>query len=124
MTLVRKAKSARRILVAACGAVMLSTAGVSAGIDTWNGLGADDNWTTGTNWLSGVAPVAGDALVFDGFNRLTPNNNFAADTSFTGINFTAASGAFTLGGNSITLSGDLTSDGSGQTQTVNLNVAL
>jgi hypothetical protein len=49
-------------------------------IQTWNGGGADDNWTTSGNWLGGTAPVANDALLFDGSVRLTPNNNFAAGT--------------------------------------------
>src|SRR5881409_3160682 len=110
MTLVRKAKAARRILLAACTAVVATTAGASAAIQTWNGGGADDNWTSSANWLSGAAPVAGDALVFDGLQRLTPNNNFAAASSFTGIGFAATAGGFTLGGNQITLSGDIGDD--------------
>src|SRR6266478_6522498 len=100
-----KPKSARRVLVAACAAVLGTAAGAWATPQTWNGGGADDNWTTSGNWIGGVKPLAGDALLFDGPGRLTPTNDFAAATSFSGIRFTAAAGGFTLSGNQITLSG-------------------
>src|SRR5882724_11946874 len=124
MSVVREAKSARRILVAACAAALSAAAGASAATQTWNGGGADDNWTSSANWVGGASPVANDALLFDGAARLTPNNNFAAGTAFTGIGFTAATGAFTLGGNQITLSGDLTDDAAGQFETINLGLVL
>src|SRR4051812_21961103 len=125
MTLVRKAKSARRILVAACGAVLATSLGASAAVQTWTGGGlANDNWTNRDNWLGSTAPVAGDALIFDSSLRLTPSNDFSALTSFTGIGFSSTAGAFTLGGNAITLSGDVTSDSSGQSHTINLGLVL
>src|SRR5258706_5503832 len=124
MTLIRNAKSARRILVAACAAVLATAAGASAAIQTWNGGGNDDNWTSSANWVGGTAPVANNALVFDGSVRLTPNNNFAAGTAFTGISFVSTAGGFTLGGNSITLSGDIADNASGQLETINLGLAL
>ena len=31
---------------------------------TWNGAGIDQNWTTGANWVGGVAPTAGADVVF------------------------------------------------------------
>lgn len=33
---------------------------------TWTGMGANTNWTTVENWSDGVAPAAGDYLLFDG----------------------------------------------------------
>src|SRR5437016_5112378 len=71
---------------------------------TWNGGAADDNWSTGANW-GGVAPLPDDALVFAGLTRLTPFNDFAAGSNFSGITFSAGAGAFTLGGNPINLGG-------------------
>src|SRR3954469_11573652 len=124
MTLVRKAKSARRVLVAACAAVLATAAGASAGIQTWNGGGENDNWTNSANWLGGTAPVAGGAPVFGSSLGLPPSNELAALTSFTGIGFSSTAGAFTLGGNAITLSGDITSDSSGQSHTINLGLVL
>ena len=41
-----------------------------AGTKTWSGA-TDNNWNTGTNWVGGVAPVAGDdALIPGGLPRL------------------------------------------------------
>ena len=48
-----------------------------AGNDTWNGLGADNNWGTALNWTPGSAnkpPVAGDTPIFDGLTRLNNTN--------------------------------------------------
>lgn len=90
---------------------------------TWTGGSvATDDWTDGDNW-GGSSPVANDILQFDGAQRLTPNNNFAANTAFSGIDFLSGAGAFTLGGNAIDLSGNITSAAAG-IQTVNLDLAL
>ncbi len=89
---------------------------------TWTGGGADDNWTTPGNW-GGTAPVATNALVFDGNTQTTNNNNFAANTAFDGITFNPTAGAFVLGGNSIALAGDIVNNSS-SAQTVNLALAL
>ncbi len=73
---------------------------------TWNGAGADNNWTTGGNWVGGVAPGVGDNLIFGaaGAARKTTNtNNFAAATTFGSIQFTDS--GYTLSGNSVTLNG-------------------
>ncbi len=66
---------------------------------TWSGLGADNNWSTPGNWVGGVAPVAGDNLIFTGSTRLSPNNDFTAGTGWGTITISAS--GFTLGGNSI-----------------------
>jgi autotransporter-associated beta strand protein len=65
----------------------------------------------------------GDALVFDGFGRLTSNtNNFAAGTAFNGISFASSAGGFTLAGNQIDLTGNLVDDTAVLTQIVNNNL--
>jgi autotransporter-associated beta strand protein len=69
-------------------------------------------------------PVAGDSLFFGGSLYLTTNNNnFAVATSFAGITFNSGAGAFTLGGNGITLGGDVTNS-STNLQTISLNMVL
>lgn len=72
---------------------------------TWDGGGADNNWTSGLNW-SGTAPGAGDDLVFAGATRLSPVNDLTAGTSFAGFTFSSA--GFSLSGNGIVLAGDIT----------------
>src|SRR5881397_1628003 len=88
-------------------ALILVGAMPAAFAQTWNGGGGNDNWTTGANWVGGVAPtgVATDNLVFTGSTRPTPNNNFPAATNFGSITFDT--NGFAVGGSSITLNGDL-----------------
>ncbi|MDB5324222.1 MAG: hypothetical protein JWN40_5853 [Phycisphaerales bacterium] len=97
-----------RILLAACAAA-LTTASQSAiaATITWNGGGADNNWSTGANWIGGAAPLPADALIFAGVARLAPIDDFPAGTRFSGITFSSGSGAFTLGpsANTIALGG-------------------
>src|SRR5688572_13091714 len=79
-------------------------AGAQAATVTWIGGGADDKWSTLGNWDLGV-PVSRDVLVFDGSTRLTPDNDLVAGTRFDNLTFSAGAGAFTLGGNGISLGG-------------------
>ena len=92
----------------------------SAATVTWTGAGGDANWTTAANW-GGTAPVAGDALTFDGTTQLTDTNNFAAATTFLGITFNAGAGSFVLSGNSIDSTGGIVNN-SLNLQTVNLDL--
>src|SRR5262249_20691400 len=75
-------------------------------VATWDGGGADNNWTTAANWVGDVAPQPGDDLVFpDGAARQTAVNDFAAGTAFHSLgsprNFYAAT--YQISGNSIAL---------------------
>jgi autotransporter-associated beta strand protein len=80
---------------------------------TWNGAGANDNWSTAANW-GGTAPVAGDVLTFGGMTRLAPVNDLVAGTEISGILFpnnhsVGATAAFSISGVSFTLGGNITS---------------
>jgi protocatechuate 3,4-dioxygenase beta subunit len=44
---------------------------------TWNGLGGDNNWSSGANWVGGAAPGSGDVAIFDG----TSSKNATIDVS-------------------------------------------
>ena len=68
---------------------------------TWDGGGANTNWTTGTNWIGDTAPVAGNALVFSGLTQQSTNNDFVANTTFFQIK--TSTGGFTLAGNPVKL---------------------
>lgn len=91
--------------------------------NTWNGGGADDNWSTAGNWSPG-APNAGDSLIFDGSTRPTPNNDFSVGTGFGGIQFAPLASAFTLGGNGITFAGLVENDSTNVLQTISLPLVL
>lgn len=89
---------------------------------TWNGGGADANWSTDGNW-GGAAPVPPDALEFGGAVQTTNTNDFSANTQFNGITFAAGAGTFTLSGNAINLGGNITNSSS-TNQNINLDLAL
>lgn len=100
-----KNKLAAFILIAA-----VATGGLShADTHTWTGGGTDDNWyNMPANW-GGSAPEANDSLTFAGATRLTPYNNFAANTPFELITFNPDSGLnFSVTGNAITLTSGIT----------------
>ena len=95
-----------------------------AATKTWTGLGGDANWQTGGNW-GGTAPLAGDDLVFPaGAAQTTNTNNFPAGTSFNSLAFSG--NGYVIGGNRIALSvsGITSTVATGQTDTLNLDVAL
>lgn len=75
---------------------------------TWNGGGADANWSTPENWTAsaGVPPPTSDLtntlLVLTGNTQLANTLNF--DLSANSLTFDAGAGAFTVGGtNTLTL---------------------
>src|SRR3954452_23777680 len=111
-------KQRRNCVVVAAALVSLQSVSQAS---TWTGNGADNNFQTAANW--DVAPSAGAVLGFAGTNRLNPNNNFAADTSFGGITFGPGAGAFTIGGSRIFLGGDI-NDNASAAQSISLGLAL
>ncbi|MEN6458014.1 MAG: lectin like domain-containing protein [Thermoguttaceae bacterium] len=88
----------------ASGTAVTQTATVVSSTRTWVGGGADANWTTAANWADGIAPIAGDSLVFTGTTQTSSVNDFTAGTVFESITF--SSGGFALSGNAVTLDAD------------------
>ena len=89
----------------------------------WTGTGANNNLSNPANYSGGVAPVAGDQLVFSGATRTSPYNDFAAGTSFQSLEF--AGSGFNLSGNSLQLAAGITVDsGVSGSETIALNVGL
>ena len=72
---------------------------------TWSGdAPLSDAWTIADNWSGGIAPVAGDDLVFPGgADRLTNQNDFPAGTSFGSITFEGA--GYVVTGNALSPGG-------------------
>ncbi len=89
---------------------------------TWNGGGADDNWSSPANW-NGTTLAGGEALAFGGSLRLTNVNDTAADTAYAGITFNNTSEAFSLSGNRITLGGSVVNNDT-QTQVLSMDMIL
>jgi hypothetical protein len=82
-----------------------------AAVVTWDGEGADNNWSTAANWSGDTAPVNGDSIVLPR-SILTSNevlNNDISSLSLAGISVTGTGTYYyTVNGNGITLTGDIT----------------
>jgi hypothetical protein len=89
----------------------------SAGAATrvWRGLSFNDpNWSNGLNWDGGVAPIAGDDLIFETqlpavpATKFTPFNDFPPGTQFGSLTLSGLSTA--VSGNRIYLTGHVTAE--------------
>ena len=95
---------------------------VTATVRTWNGGGADGNWSTAANW-GGSAPVPGDTLDFAGTQRLFTTNDFSGGVAYDSLLFASGAGSFALSGSSIAIAGGITNS-SANTPSINLDVEL
>lgn len=88
--------------------LIVSDGSPPANVSTWAGNSSPtNNWTTASNWVGNVAPVANNSLVFTGNIGTSNNNNFLSGTQFNGITFNPNTPTFLITGNSIALNGDL-----------------
>jgi autotransporter-associated beta strand protein len=95
--------------------VLLST-------DTWSGNG-NGNWSDTASWIDVTVPVAGDSLVFPAGvtgSGLTSNNDLTVGTSFASLSVSGS--GYTIGGNAIGLTGELSASQSSGSSTVNLPI--
>ncbi len=94
-----------------------------AGNVTWVG-NTDATWATAGNWTGGVptgnTPVFGAA----GSSGTTLLNDLAVDASINGMTFSNSADAFTIGGSSITLNGNITVGTGITTETIDLPMIL
>jgi len=104
----------RRVCHLAAIALAMSALPCAAATVTWNGNGANNNWSTGANWVGGTAPAgtgAGDTLIFgSGTNRPTTINTVndfrISATSGAALRFTSAVN-YSLSGSSVVLAGNV-----------------
>ena len=91
--------------------------------DVWNGLGSDNKWSTGGNWVSGVHLGAGDSAVMAGTTQVT--NNLDSSLSIGSLTFNSNAGSFdiTNAANTLTLTAGVTNN-SINAQTLDVPVAL
>jgi autotransporter-associated beta strand protein len=93
----------------------------------WNGGGTTADWSEALNWTN-VSPSTGDILPFvtTGAGGAVLNNNIGG--SYASLQFESGAPAFTLNGNAVTLTGDVSGNvvlnNSTNTQTVNMPVTL
>jgi fibronectin-binding autotransporter adhesin len=101
---------------------LLATSSLYAANRTWDGGGTGVVWSSNQNWNGNSALATGDALIFAGTIKLT-NTNDLNNFSFTTITFDATAGAFILGGNSFTLTGNIINN-STNPQTIDNDIIL
>ena len=104
----------RTLLGRPCGAACLFTllarlallplVPVTGATFTWNGSGADDDWTTDQNWVGNVAPLplGFTNIVMEGAAGTTPNVD--VPFSINSLTFFPSAFAFTLGGSELRIS--------------------
>jgi hypothetical protein len=63
-------------------ALSLNSIIIQAGIKTWDGGGANVNWSTTANWNPDGLPLIGDNLIFSGTTRQVNTNNFGRGTNY------------------------------------------
>ena len=87
-------------LWSALGLVILAVANAQGGSWTWNGKGANDNWSCADNWTPAGPPASDNAsaLIFDGQSRTAPCQDLAAGFLFGKLQFATNAGSFHLGG--------------------------
>src|SRR5947207_11229170 len=87
-------------------AVLLALAG-SAPAQTWDGGGANDNWSNNVNWLGDIGPANNGTanIAMAGVTRLTPNVDVPFDIN--ALTFNSGASAFVIGGSQLTLRGGI-----------------
>ena len=116
---------ARAIRICALPFAALFAVSASAANVSWNGA-ADAVWSTGENWVGGVAPVATDVAVFDAGSSANLTTALGADFSIQGLRITTPGGLITIGaGNLLTLgAGGIDMSAASQNLLLNALVAL
>ena len=98
-------RRAQAVLAAALGVGAIVT---SASATTWSGLGADGAWSTGGNWVGGIAPVSSNttAIVFTGGSNSLNAQDLASPFVLNSLTFdSSVSTYFGLQGNPIRFDG-------------------
>lgn len=95
--------------------VLVQGTALTAAERTWTGAAGagSPDWTLAINW-GGVAPLAGDALIFPSVTQKNGTNGFPAGTAFGPLTINA--GGYVLSGNSITLNGGIFLNGANTAQ--------
>lgn len=96
------------------GIFLFSAVTSFSAVRTWNGGGADGNWTTAANWVGDAAPVTGDDLVFPASSAQFATNNDFSSTTFSFRLLTIDGGNYTIGGNNLRLTSGLNINGGNQ----------
>ena len=105
-------------------AALFAVSAAAANI-SWTGA-TDAVWSTGGDWVGGVAPATADVAVFDVGSVTNLNTTLGADRTILGLRITTPSGLITIGGaNTLTLgAGGIDMSAASQNLLLNALVAL
>src|SRR5947207_391058 len=95
------------LLAAAAASVIGLNRSAQCATATWSAAPAGSNWNA-PNWTTAGAPytvLPGDALIFGGSTVTGLNNDFAAGTTFGGLNLNTGASSFTFSGASVNFAG-------------------
>jgi autotransporter-associated beta strand protein len=135
--MIKSPHSFLRLSARGLGLCILVLAGVlfgdaPASAQTWNGAGADSNWSTNANWNTGTAPFYTNSpyyplptanVTFDGSTRTTVNVDAAPTNYILSLAFASTAGNFTLNNGTIGITSNLSSS-SANTETINSNLTV
>ena len=83
----------------------------SAATLRWTGgHGSSSDWSRGANWDTGTAPANDDILVFPAGAARLANNNDLTGLRVATIRFSGATGGYTLSGNAVVVTDDITAN--------------
>jgi len=117
----------RRFLAAALGVmVLVLTSLPTRAAFTWDGGGANANWSTANNWNPNGAPTAGTITdyIFGGTTRTTNTADGATLWEVNSITFNNTAGAFVISGTGLKLQSAGITNNDAQLQTINNTIAL
>src|SRR5262245_36763592 len=104
---------------------LAATTPLRAAVLTWTGGGgANANWNTSANWGGAGTPANGDTLVFPGGAANLVNTNNLAGLTLSQIRFTGASGAYSIRGNSFTLTNSILATNTAGSSTLGNDITL
>jgi autotransporter-associated beta strand protein len=105
------------------GLAVLLVARHAALAQTWDGGGANNNWTNGLNWVGDVAPVNNGTADIIMAGTVDPTPVVDSAQSIDSLTFNNTAGAFTISGQPLTIAGGITNNDT-QTQTINSNIVV
>src|SRR5262249_51784582 len=99
-------RALRLRLIAYCICAVLiigSAAPAPAQSNVWLGGGTTGDWSNGSNWLSGTAPISGatNDLLFAGVANLNTSQNIANPFDLNALTFDTSAGAFVINSNAL-----------------------
>lgn len=103
---------------------LITTTQIRAVVRTWDGGGADNNWSTCANWSGDACPTTADSVVFDGTSTKNATIDAAAPASLVGFSINSGYTGTITQGRTLTVNGSFSQAAgtfTGSTQTIDVS---